>query len=229
MKKIIKRICAQIPAEYFIKASSHSIINQKFSNVFDIKTFESKDELWSFAVQKYFEKYNPITYVEFGVFEGHSIKYFAEQNNNKQSLFIGLDSFEGLPSDWGNMPKGYFDTKGLIPNTNDRRIRFVKGWFQNIWNDADSLIRESLEDNLFVHYDADLYTSTLFALTKIDEYGKEYYAIFDEFFNKEMLALDAYINSYNATVEFIAKTDNVGYPNQLLCKITPKRSSAKHI
>lgn len=229
VKKLIKSACVRIPSEYFVRASAISIINQKFSNVFDIKTFENRDEIWGFIAQNYFEKSIPITYIEFGVFEGKSIKYFAKQNNNKESVFIGLDSFEGLPSDWKEMPKGTFNTNGLIPNTNDKRIHFVKGWFQNIWNDADTLIRDFLGDNLFVHFDADLYSSTLFALTKIDGYGKEYYALFDEFFNEEMLALDAYINSYNASVDFIAKTDYLGHPNQLLCKISPKQSSAKKI
>ena len=226
-KEMIKRVCARIPSEYFVRASAISIINNQFSNVKDIKTFQNKDELWDFAVQNYYEKRNSITYVEFGVFEGSSIKYFAKQNNNEHSVFIGLDSFEGLPSDWGPMPKGTFDTNGLTPKTNDKRIRFVKGWFQRSWNDADSLIKDFLDENLFVHYDADLYSSTLFALTKIDAYGKEYFAIFDEFFNEEMLALDAYINSYDATVEFIAKTDQYGSPNQLLCKISPILSRVK--
>ena len=229
LKQLIKRVCALIPTKYFIRASAISIINQQFSNVFDIKTLDSKEELWAFIAQNYFEKLNQITYIEFGVFKGRSIKYFAKQNNNKQSVFIGLDSFEGLPSDWCNLPKGTFDTKGLTPNINDKRIRFVKGWFQDSWNKADILIGDCLEDNLFVHYDADLYSSTLFALTKIDTYGKEYYALFDEFFNEEMLALDSYINSHNATVEFLAKTDHHGYPSQLLCKISPNLSIPKHM
>jgi len=164
----------------------------------------------------------PITYVEFGVWKGESIKYFAYHNKNNKSIFVGLDSFEGLPEDWGLMLKGTFDTKGAIPDVSDNRINFVKGWFQESWSNANLLIADTMDNDLFIHYDADLYSSTLFALTKIDSYHKKYYALFDEFCGHESRALYDYLKAYNAKIEFIAKTENMGYPNQLLCRISPK-------
>ena len=163
-----------------------------------------------------------VTFVEFGVWKGESIKYFASNLNDCKSIFIGLDSFEGLPEDWGPMLKGTFDTNGSIPDVSDNRINFVKGWFQKSWDNANLLIADRMENDLFVHYDADLYSSTLFPLTKIDTYHKKYLALFDEFIGHESRALYDYLKAYNANVEFIAKTDIVGFPNQLLCKITPR-------
>ena len=120
------------------------------------------------------------------------------------------------------MPKGSFSTEGQLPNISDDRVKFIKGWFQETGSQAEKVIRENLDNSLFVHFDADLYSSTLFALTKMDSFHKPYYAIFDEFFGDETRALYHYLKAYNADVEFLAKTDYAhGYPRQLLCKITP--------
>jgi len=79
------------------------------------------------VVKNYVNREIPITFVEFEVYEGKSIIYFTSQNDNSKSIFVGLDSFEGLPEDWGSMKKGTFSTNGVVPNKNDLRIKFVKG------------------------------------------------------------------------------------------------------
>jgi hypothetical protein len=115
-------------------------------------------------------------------------------------VFIGLDSFEGLPEDWDALPKGTFDVKGAIPQTDDNRITFIKGWFQNTW---DQLVAKlSRAETLIVHYDADLYSSTLFALSKMDSLNRPYIAIFDEFAGHEARALYNYLQAFNASVSF---------------------------
>ena len=124
---------------------------------------------------------------------GHSIKYFAEKNQNPKSTFIGLDSFEGLPENWGPFAKGTFDTKGETPKTDDPRIVFIKGWFQNSWDKLEAKL--SNPQTLIVHYDADLYSSTLFALTKINSLKIPYIAIFDEFGGHEARALYNYLQA----------------------------------
>ena len=72
---------------------------------------------------------------------------------------------------------------------------------------------------LIVHYDPDLYSSTLFALTLIDSFNKDYIAIFDEFAPDECRALYDYIMTYGATVEFKARSGSKQFPNQVICKI----------
>ena len=143
----------------------------------------------------------PINLFEFGVWEGYSIKVFSKLNKNKDSNFYGFDSFEGLPSDWNDFnPKGSFDVNGIMPNIEDKRIIFVKGWFQNSLNNFLKSYKN--EGNLVVHYDADLYSSTLFCLSQIDSLKKTYLAIFDEFYYHELLALANYQDSFGAEIEF---------------------------
>jgi hypothetical protein len=84
-------------------------------------------------------------------------------------------------------------------------------------------LQERPIENLVVHYDADLYSSTLFALTKIDILKQDYIAVFDEFTGDETRALYDYMDAYNVSVEFYSKTFWSGYPFQVACKITHKR------
>ena len=76
------------------------------------------------------------------------------------------------------------------------------------------------EGNLVVHYDADLYSSTLFCLSQIDSLKKTYLAIFDEFYYHELLALANYQDSFGAEIEFFGKTKT----NQVSCIIKPCKS-----
>src|SRR4051794_18834378 len=42
----------------------------------------------------------PIDYLEFGVWEGASMRWWAARNTHPDSSFVGFDSFEGLPVNW---------------------------------------------------------------------------------------------------------------------------------
>ena len=70
-----------------------------------------------------------IDYLEFGVWEGESIRWWTENNREPTSSFHGFDSFEGLPVNWEGMPKGAFSTGGVTPDIPDPRCHFVKGYF----------------------------------------------------------------------------------------------------
>ena len=76
---------------------------------------------------------------------------------------------------------------------------------------------------LLFHFDADLYSATLFLLTKLDKF-KEYYAIFDEFTGHESRAIYNYRQSYDADIEFYGKT--IGYsdtPHRVLQKLNLRK------
>jgi O-methyltransferase len=126
----------------------------------------------------------PVDYLEFGVYQGYTIKYWSTINSNPNSRFYGFDSFEGLPEDWSGafvrVPKGTFATEGMVPEIDDSRVGFHKGWFQN----SLPLFLHSYktQNRLLIHCDADLYTSTLYVLCTLHNFFKPgSLIIFDEF------------------------------------------------
>lgn len=227
MKKYIKQILANISIDSYERLLAYSILKNKFSNLSLVKTFDDREALWEYSLHNFVDIKSPINYVEFGVHKGYSINYFAKNNAHKESNFIGLDSFEGLPEDWGSCKKGAFDTKGKVPVTKDVRISFIKGWFQDSWKILEKKLSTIPIENLVIHFDADLYSSTLFALSKVDQLKVPYIAIFDEFMGHETRALYDYCQAFNPKIEFLCKTlgkthaSIVGYPQQVVVRIIP--------
>ncbi len=112
----------------------------------------------------------PIDYLEFGVAKGKSFFWWLSQNQHPKSNFTGFDTFTGLPEDFGPVKAGTFDTKGSVPETDDPRAHFVAGYFQKTLGPflkEPGLTERSSERRLVVHLDADLYSSTLFVLTRL--------------------------------------------------------------
>lgn len=143
---------------------SYSILKSEFNNLGDVMLLEKRVDLWKEALDIFGG--SALTYIEFGVYRGEAISYFCSKNQNQESKFLGLDSFEGLPESWAGNPVGYFTTNGVIPDLDDSHVSFLKGYLQQTW---DKFLPEiSDRNNLLVHFDTDLYSSTLFALTKID-------------------------------------------------------------
>jgi O-methyltransferase len=107
----------------------------------------------------------PIDYIEFGVSHGESISWWVDHNKHPETTFVGFDSFAGLPEKWHTWGEGSFTTGGKIPAIEDSRCKFVKGFFNTTvpaWIDGNDFSRRTV-----VHLDADLYTSTLLALTQL--------------------------------------------------------------
>jgi len=150
----------------------------------------------------------PIDYLEFGVREGDSLFKWSTINTHPNSRFIGFDSFEGIPEDWasvtGEAPKGSFSVGGVIPQTNDCRIRFVKGWF-------NETLRPFLQEfrpcsRLVIHNDGDLFSSTLFTLATLDPIlQRGSILIFDEFANPlhEWRAFHDYASAFRRTCKVL--------------------------
>ena len=54
-----------------------------------------------------------VLYLEFGVWQGASMRYWSKLLRNGNSQLHGFDSFFGLSENWdGQAPKGYFSTDG---------------------------------------------------------------------------------------------------------------------
>ncbi len=148
-----------------------------------VRMFGERERMYDFLNAEIVRD-EPVDYLEFGVYQGYTIKYWSTINANPDSRFFGFDSFEGLPEDWSGafvrVPKGTFNTEGMIPQVDDPRVSFQKGWFQ----DSLPLFLESFEsrNRLLIHCDADLYTSTLFVLCTLHNRLKPgSLIVFDEF------------------------------------------------
>ena len=182
---------------------------------------ESRMELYTY-LQKNVIGDVPIDYLEFGVWEGKSLKAWMNLNTHPGSRFIGFDSFEGLPEDWGHFAvirkKGTFSTGGDVPDIEDQRLSLVKGYFQETL--VPSLKSHEPENRLLIHCDADLYTSTLYPLTVLNPYiVPGTIIIFDEFFtvDHEFKAFADFTRAYNRRYRVIAAS---GPYDQMAIEIT---------
>ena len=199
-----------------------SVINQKksFDDLKYCETFEDPNLLYENLFSHFRDE--KINLLEFGTHEGKSIKKFLSLNSNKYSKFYGFDSFLGLPEFWRKgFDQGAFNVNGRTPIINDNRVTFIKGYFQNTL--PKFILENKFEENLFVHYDADLFSSTLYCLLKLDTLKIPYIAIFDEFHPDEVNALKKYIDMTSAKIEMISKVKNrvSFFPIQVSCKIIP--------
>ena len=60
-----------------------------------------------------------------------------------------------------------------------------------------------------MHFDADLYSSTLFLLTTLWHSLPQYHFFFDEFVPDEVVAMRDFLAAYPAEFEFIAAVEDV--------------------
>lgn len=154
----------------------------------------------------------PISFLEFGVFRGESLRHWSSINTDPASRFVGFDCFEGLPEDWGKRTKGAFNVDGKIPDIDDERVSFVVGFFQHTLGSFLAKANE-LDNRLVIHLDADLYSSTLYCLTMLDHLIKPgTVVIFDEFSDvrHEFSAFYDYVRSYLREFTILCHTPNYG-------------------
>ena len=114
-----------------------------------------------------------VLYLEFGVYQGTSMRWWSQALKNPASHLHGFDSFEGLPEAFddagGKYARGWFSTGGQIPQIDDPRVKFYKGWFEQ------TLPGYAFPDHdvLVINIDADLYASTLFVLKTLRPHFKK--------------------------------------------------------
>jgi hypothetical protein len=131
--------------------------------------FESGQELYRYLNDETAGS-GPIDYLEFGVYQGASIRSWMALNGHPESRFFGFDSFEGLPEDWQLFDtifrRGTFQTGGKPPDIHDPRVNFIKGLFQETL--PGFLETFTPKNRLVINCDADLYTSTLYVLVSLN-------------------------------------------------------------
>ncbi|MFX0134123.1 MAG: class I SAM-dependent methyltransferase [Candidatus Hodarchaeota archaeon] len=171
--------------------------------------FNNKIDLYNYLIKS--EKLDEIYYLEFGVSEGHSFRWWTEQIKNRDSRFFGFDTFTGLPERFGVFPKGAMSTEGEIPKLNDSRCEFIKGLFQQTLPDFLNNWVHQTNIRKVIHLDADIYSATLFVLTTIAPFlNNDDILIFDEFSVPlhEFKAYSDFIKAYYIKTEIIGTANN---------------------
>jgi len=183
----------------------------------DLQHLRDTERAASFADRPQFYRYihescingSAVDYLEFGVYKGDSIREWIGLNTHGESRFFGFDSFEGLPEYWRpGQNRGHFDVQGKIPQVDDSRVTFVKGWF-------DSTIptfagQFCSRNRLILHLDADLYGSTMLALVHFTPFmSKGTLLIFDEFYDRdhEFKAFRDWLKMTGKTFRVVAEVD----------------------
>jgi len=148
----------------------------------------------------------PITYLEFGVYRGDSLRLWLEGISHPDSRFVGFDTFTGLPERWRSTePAGHFNANGATPEIKDPRCSFEVGLFQDTL--PAFVVRTDLSGRLVVNLDADMFTSTLFVLTTLAPCLKSGDLFFFDEFScplDEFRAFEAFVRSFRVKYEVIA-------------------------
>ena len=193
--KIYERAAVESVDYFYEKASSAFMLDDRF-------------KVLEYALQKCLK--NEISksglFLEFGVFEGESINFCADLAPNKK--FIGFDSFEGLPENWGGKEaKGHFDLEGKLPQVN-KNVKLERGWFDE---SLTRFLEKNTNDVAFLHIDCDLYSSTKTIFEKLKSRIKiGTIIIFDEYFNypnwqkHEFKAFQEFVKENNVKYEYLA-------------------------
>jgi O-methyltransferase len=148
---------------------------------------------------------NPLLYLEFGVYRGASMRHWLSEISHPRSLFVGFDTFTGLPEHWRpTEPQGHFNAEGVLPDIADPRCSFEVGVFQDTL--PLFIDRTSLSPRLVVNLDADMFTSTLFVLASLGRHFKPGDLIFFDEFScplDEFRAFEEFVRSFRVKYEVL--------------------------
>jgi hypothetical protein len=195
---------------YLTKFSIWASKNRKIEyNDFPSKwDYEKRYNLYKWVIEKENLGNIPVNYLEFGVAQGQSFKWFLQQNKLGESRFYGFDTFTGLPEDYGPYKKGHFNNQNEFPEINDSRGKFYQGLFQQT---VPGFLKELNNNRNIIMLDADLYSATMYTLTSLAPYLKKGDIIFfDEFAvpTHEFKAFYEFVQSYYINLELIAAANN---------------------
>jgi Methyltransferase domain len=213
LKNIVKRLLAngQETLDFAALHPAHALRRKAHAETMEFiasrcpraMSFPSQMDLLGFALSKV--TVNGL-YLEFGVYRGGSINRIAQKIAPKP--VHGFDSFEGLPTDWYNMPKEFFSLGGTLPPVK-KNVVLHKGFYDV---SLPKWAADNKEPIAFAHIDCDVYTSTK---TVLDNIGASFVPgtvlLFDDYFNQPFWRED----SHRAVEEYVAhsgtKVDYIAY------------------
>ena len=155
------------------------------------------------------------SFYEFGVWMGDSFRYLIDHFPQG----FGFDTFDGLPEDWHGLPRGSYTSFGKVPNILGGE--FIAGEFRDTLPVFFASRRPVAG---LVNFDADLYSSTITALTEasavIDD---RTILVFDEFIvnrnweQDEFRALEEFCRQRGVTYEVLGASL---FTKQVVCRLT---------
>lgn len=165
----------------------------------------SRESLYSSIVSREGLNQAPLLYLEFGVYQGASIRHWLSVISHGESRFVGFDTFTGLPEHWrATEPLGHFDARGLFPKVADSRCSFEVGLFQDTL--PAFIGRTDFARRLVINLDADMFTSTLFVLTSLGPFLKAGDLLFFDEFScplDEFRAFEEFAKSFRVKYEVL--------------------------
>lgn len=172
-----------------------------------VRTFPDRFALMDYSLQAVDPEMEG-RYCEFGVWTGITINYIAAKTDHP---IHGFDSFDGLPEDWRTRYyKGTFDIEGL-PQVRDNVV-LHKGWFNE---SLPGWAEEYPGPIAFIHFDADLYSSTKTVLDLLAEQIVPGTVMqFDEYFNYPgwqdgaYKAFKEFVEAHDVEFEYLGYCDN---------------------
>jgi hypothetical protein len=226
LRQILKRMLVNSPIKYSERMDAVlrlTLLKSWIERHQPHPSFATRELLYAHVAETVIGCNIPIAFLEFGVYQGASLRAWTSLNRAAESEFIGFDSFEGLPEAWVNvswtLPAGSFSTGGKPPTLDDQRVRFVNGRFQDTLPFFASQF--STDKQTVVHCDADLYTSTLYVLCKLDMLLKPgAIVIFDDFTSMlhDFRALEDYTRSFDRSYEVLGAAG--GYYEHVVVRFT---------
>ncbi len=215
IRKALKHSLRLLPDSYYARMITYYPALRRWQSGrvgSDTPRFDHRERLYDHIIAQ--SGAGDLLFLEFGCHAGRSLRYWAENCTGNSARFVGFDTFTGLPEKWQGMGRtadeGMWGLDGKPPTSDDPRVSYVKGLFQDSLPGfvSDGRPLDSGRP-LIIHMDADLYSSTLFVLTYLSEYLPGAIVIFDEFDSAfdEFRALEDYCSAYRRSYEVLAVTD----------------------
>jgi O-methyltransferase len=133
------------------------------------------------------------------------MRQWVSKISNCESLFVGFDTFTGLPEHWRSTePAGHFNAKGLLPEISDQRCSFEVGLFQDTL--PGFIRRADLSRRKVINLDADMFSSTLFVLVSLGPFLKPGDLLFFDEFScplDEFRAFEEFAKSFRVSYEVL--------------------------
>lgn len=207
---VLRRVSGRIFSRYSLvvdQVNHNALLVQFFRGHPDVPLFDRREEMYAHIHQLVG---SPFDYLEFGVHVGDSMRAWLALSRHSDSRFFGFDTFTGLPEAWdGKYQAGHFNLEGKRPTFDDTRVTLVQGLFQDTLDGF--LASFQRRGRLIVHQDADLHSSTLYTLAKLDPVLKPGdIVIFDDFGHAlhEFRAWNDYLAAFRRRAHPIAATNN---------------------